>query len=114
MFTDLRQLLSGVARMKTIRPVAKIHLVAETRILLSQQTKGRCYITRNTSIRRQAWNLYFKLIFYQGAIPDLIFFETVQGFCFLFSFLLPNRCSSFTIKNTYLALLQKLTEPANL
>ena len=34
MFTDLRQLLSGVARMKTIRPVAKIHLVAETPILL--------------------------------------------------------------------------------
>ena len=54
MFTDLRQLLSDVARMKTIRPVAKIHLVAETRILLSQQTEGRCYITRNTSIRRQA------------------------------------------------------------
>ena len=34
MFTDLRQLLSGVARMKTIRPVAKIHLVTETRILI--------------------------------------------------------------------------------
>ena len=34
MFTDLKQLLSGVARMKTIRPAAKIHLVAETRILI--------------------------------------------------------------------------------
>ena len=41
MFTDLRQLLSGVARMKTIQPVAKIHLVAETRILLMTGTVNK-------------------------------------------------------------------------
>ena len=34
MFTDLRQLLSGVAKMKLFGSVAKIHLLAEIRILL--------------------------------------------------------------------------------
>ena len=58
MFTDLRQLLSGVARMKTIRPGAKIHLVAETRILLMTGTvnKGKLlnYKKHIILIRRQA------------------------------------------------------------
>ena len=110
MLTDLRQLLSGVARMKTIRPAAKILIWNNSNSNMTGiANKGEVlnykkHINSSTSVK-----LILEAYFLPVSFAQPYFLWQRPGFCFLFSFLLRYRCSRFlTVKSTYLALLQRL------